>query len=74
MQRVIFMRKFVEYSGCGVFLIHMVNNRLRLSRATGLFIAIPPTLSYLIKILGYFWVDNYAERSGLYKIYKISTF
>jgi hypothetical protein len=52
----------------------MLNNRLKLSRSTGLFIAIPPTLSYLIKIFGYLWVDNYAERSGLYKIYHISTF
>jgi len=74
MQKVTYMRKFVEYFGCGIFVLHMFNNRCRLSRATGLFIVIPPTLSYFIKIMGYYWVDNYAEKSGLYKIYRISTF
>ena len=74
MNRVILGRKIVEYSGCAFFLIHMVNNRLKINKTTGLFIAIPPTISYLVKVMGYFWVDNYAKRSGLYKIYKISTF
>jgi len=74
MSTVNFTRKCVEYLGCGLFLLHMASNRLRISKSTGLYVAIPPTMSYLIKIIGYFWVDNYAERSGLYKIYRISTF
>ncbi len=60
MGKVIFARKFVEYTGIGLFLIHMVSKRFRVSRATGLYIVIPPVLSYLVKVLGYMWVDNYA--------------
>lgn len=73
MDKVIFARKFVEYTGIGFFLIHMVRNRFRVSRATGFYIVIPPVLSYLVKVFGYMWVDNYAYSSGMYKIYRIST-
>lgn len=73
MSAVNFTRRCIEYLGCGLFIMHMLRNKLRLSRSTGLFVAIPPAISYLVKIFGYFWVDNYAERSGLYKLYRIST-
>lgn len=73
MSAVNFTRRCVEYIGCGFFILHMLRNRLRLSRYTGIYVAVPPILSYAVKILGYFWVDNYAERSGLYKNYRIST-
>ncbi len=74
MSAVNFTRKCIEYVGCGIFLLHMIKNRLRISKSTGLYIAVPPTLSYIVKLMGYWWVDNYAERSGMYKVYRISTF
>lgn len=60
MSAVNFTRRCVEYLGCGLFIMHMIRNRIRLSRSTGLYVAIPPILSYFIKVFGYFWVDNYA--------------
>jgi len=64
-------QKFVEYSGCALFFLHMFNNRFRLSKLTGVFIVGPPLLSYLVKVCGYWWVDHRVERAGLYKVYRI---
>ena len=72
MEKVSMTRKLVEYSGAGLFIIHILSNKLRLSRSTGLLIVIPPVVRYVVKVCGYLWVDNYAERSGLYKMYKVS--
>jgi hypothetical protein len=51
----------------------MLANRLKVSKMTGVLIVVPPVLSYLVKVGGYMWVDNYAYKSGMYKIYRIST-
>lgn len=51
----------------------MLRNKLKVTKSTGLFIIIPPMFSYVVKIMGYLYVDNYAERVGLYKVYKIDT-
>jgi hypothetical protein len=51
----------------------MLRNKLKVNKSTGLFIVLPPLLSYAAKVIGYLWVDNYAETVGLYKVYKIST-
>jgi hypothetical protein len=51
----------------------MLRNGLKVSKTTGVLIVVPPVLSYLVKVAGYVWIDNYAYKSGMYKIYRIST-
>jgi hypothetical protein len=74
MKRVTFLQKTIEYGGAAFLFYHLFAIRLKINKYTPLYIVMPPILSYMVKIMGYLWVDEFAESSGMYKVYNISTF
>ena len=74
MKRVSLLQKTIEYGGAVFLLYHLFKMKFRINKYTPLYIVVPPIISYMTKIVGYFWVDEFAESSGMYKIYSISTF
>lgn len=74
MKRVTFLQKTIEYGGAAFIFYHLFKIKFRINKSTPLYIVIPPILSYMTKAIGYLWVDEFAESSGMYKVYNISTF
>ena len=65
------MQKMCLYGGALLFVLHMLANKLKITKRTPFFVVVPYLCQVGVKWTGYLWLDWKMEREGLFQKYQI---